>query len=114
MRKTLKDFYFGNIVPSERQMTANSKLKRAVDTVTRCESQLTERLAEPERTILTELVSAQHKIDSIEALENFVLGFRLGVRMMVDCMDEDDGDLKELTDNGKTKAIRRWHGTKTQ
>ena len=94
MRKTLEDFYFGNIVPSERQMTANSELRRAVDTVTRCESQLTERLEEPERALLTELVSAQHKIDSIGALENFILGFRLGVRMMVDCMDENDGDLK--------------------
>ena len=28
-------------------------------------------------------------------MENFVMGFRLGVRMMAECMDEDDGDTLE-------------------
>jgi len=37
---------------------------------------------------------SQHEIDSITALENFVLGFRLGVRMMAECMDENDGDIR--------------------
>ena len=33
-------------------------------------------------------------IDSITALENFILGFRLGVRLMAECMDENDGDIR--------------------
>ena len=27
------------------------------------------------------------------ALENFILGFRLGVRMILESLDEDDGNL---------------------
>ena len=96
MRKTLEDFYYGNITPCERQMVPGSELKRAADRVARCESQLLERLDETERALLTELVKAQHTIDSITALENFILGFRLGIRMMAECMDENDGSIREV------------------
>ncbi len=94
MRKTLKDFYFGNLTPSEGDVAANSNLRKAMVSVSRCESQLTEKLGGAERALLEDLIKAQHEIDNITALENFILGFRLGVRMMVECMDENDGDIK--------------------
>ena len=50
--------------------------------------------------ILTKLIRSQHDIDSITALENFILGFRLGVRMMAECMNENDGDTTEVSDRG--------------
>ena len=67
MRKTLESFYYGNIRPSGNQMTPNSDFQRAVDKAARCEKRLTERLGEAEKAILTELVRAQHDIDSITA-----------------------------------------------
>lgn len=100
MRKTLENFFYGNINPGEREMVPHSGLSRAVGRVTRCEQQLTERLGDAEQALLTELVKAQHEIDSITARENFILGFRLGVRMMAECMDDDDGDIREITDHG--------------
>ena len=100
MRKTLEDFYFGNISPNEQKMVPDSELKKAVDRVTRYESQLTERLGEDEQTILTKLIRPQHEINSITALENFILGFRMGARIMAECMDENDGDIREVTDHG--------------
>ena len=94
MRNTLEDLYFGNITPCEQQMTLDSELKRAVDRVAHYESQLTEQLDETEQTILTKLISSQHEIDSITARENFILGFRLGVRIMAECLDDNDGDIR--------------------
>ncbi|MDE6589848.1 MAG: hypothetical protein K2K53_05805 [Oscillospiraceae bacterium] len=94
MRKILEDFYYGNITPNEQQMAPDSELKRAIDRVTNCEGQLMERLGEADRAILEKLIRSQHEIDSITALENFILGYRLGVRMMAECMDEDDGDTR--------------------
>ena len=38
MRKTLEDFYYGNIVPCERQMAHGSELKKAADRVAHYES----------------------------------------------------------------------------
>ncbi len=93
MRRILEDFYLGNIVPYDKRMAANSELRRMVKQVSDCESQLTERLNAEEQKLLNVLINAQHEIDRITALENFILGFRLGVRLMAACMDEDDGDM---------------------
>ena len=94
MRKTLEDFYYGNITPCDQQMVPGSEMKRAVDRVSKCEEQLTELLDEEGRHILTRLTRSQQEIDSRTALENFILGFRLGIRLMAECMDENDGDIQ--------------------
>ena len=96
MRNILEDLYFGNINPNEQQMVSGSELKKAVDRVAHCESQLMEQLDENRQTILTKLIRSQHEIESITALENFILGFRLGVKIMAECMDENDGDTKSI------------------
>jgi len=93
MRKILEDLYFGNIAPYEKRMAASSELRRLAKRAADCESQLAERLNEEERQLLNVLTSAQQEIDSITVKENFILGFRLGVRLMAECMDEYDGDL---------------------
>ena len=94
MRNTLEDLYYGNITPNAQQAAPDSELKRAVDRVARFESQLTERLDEDGKTILAKLIESRDEIESITALENFILGFRLGVRLMAECMDNNDGDIK--------------------
>ena len=94
MRNTLEDLYYGNITPGAQQIAPNSELKRATDRVTRFESQLTERLDEDGQTILEKLMESQDEADSVTSLENFILGFRLGVRIMAESMDENDGDIK--------------------
>ena len=94
MRKTLEDLYYGNITPCEQQMIPGSELKRAVDRVAKCEEQLMGLLDEDGQHVLTRLVRSQHEINSITATENFILGFRLGVRLMAESLDDNDGEIK--------------------
>ena len=94
MRKTLEDLYYGNITPHAQDMAPGSELKQAVARVAPYESQLTEQLDEAGQTILTKLVRSQHEIDSITARENFILGFRLDIRIMAECLDDNDGDIR--------------------
>ena len=94
MRKTLEDLYYGNITPCEQQMIPGSELKQAVDRVAKCEEQLAELLDEEGKQTLTRLTRSQQEANSITATENFVLGFRLGVRLVTECMDDNDGDIK--------------------
>ena len=94
MRNTLEDLYYGNITPGQQQITPNSELKRATDRVARFESQLTERLDEDGKAILAKLIESKDEIESITALENFILGFRLGAKITMECMDGNDGDIK--------------------
>ena len=62
--------------------------------MTRFENQLSEQLSEAGQTILAKLIESQQEIDSITALENFILGFRLGAKLTMECMDENDGDIR--------------------
>ena len=94
MRNTLEDLYYGNITPNAQDMTPNSELKRATDRVTRFEKQLTEQLDEAGQAVLAKLIESQQEIDSITALENYILGFRLGAKIMMECMDNNDGDIR--------------------
>ena len=94
MRNILEALYYGNITPGVQRIAPNSELKRATDRVARFEGQLTERLDETGQTILAKFVESKDEAESITALENFILGFRLGARIMMECMDENDGDIK--------------------
>ena len=94
MRNTLEDLYYGNLTPGKQQLAPNSELKKATDRVTRFENQLTERLDEDGQTILAKLIESRDEIESITARENFILGFRLGTRLMAESMDENDGDIR--------------------
>ena len=90
MRKTLEDFYYGNIIPHEKRIPAKSELQRMVSRAAECENRLMELLDDEGKELLSVFTSAQQEIDSITAIDNFILGFRLGVRLMVECMDEND------------------------
>ena len=94
MRNTLENLYYGNITPGEQQMVHGSELQKAVDRVVRFESQLTERLDEDGQTILAKLIESQDEVESITALENFILGFRLGARITMECMDGNDDNIR--------------------
>ena len=43
--------------------------------------------------MLLRLLDAENEISSTMALENFILGFRLGMRTAMESLDEDDGSL---------------------
>ena len=94
MRKTLEDLYYGNITPHAQDMASGSELKQAVARVAHYESQLAEQLDEAGQETLTQLIRSQQDIDSITARDNFILGFRLGVRIMAECLDDNDGDIR--------------------
>ena len=100
MRNTLEDLYYGNITPGTQQITPNSELKRATDRVARFESKLADQLDEDGQTILTKLIESRDEVESITTRENFILGFRLGARITMECMDGNDGDIREVTDHG--------------
>ena len=48
------------------------------------------------KALLHRLVDAENEASSTIALENFILGFRLGMRLAIESLDEDDGSLTAL------------------
>lgn len=96
MRKTLEDLYYGNIRPYESKISAGSELQKMTRRVDECEAQISEVLDESGRHTLEVLTNAQQEINSITAVENFIIGFRLGARLIIACMDNSDGNTQEM------------------
>lgn len=96
MRKTLENFYYGNITPCDRQIESGSDLQRVMEKAERCEEKLTEQLKDEERSLLLNLLNAQNEISSTLAIEKFILGFRLGMRLAIESFDENDGCLTDI------------------
>ena len=96
MRKTLEELFYGNLTPNEQQIAPDSPLQQAMDQAEEYEEKLTALLEGEEKTMLLRLLNAENEIGSTLALENFILGFRLGMRLAIESLDEDDGSLSAL------------------
>ena len=93
MRKTLENLYYGNISPSEQQYVRSIKYDKAIRTVSEKEEQLKILLTEKEQVLLEEMVNAQITLNGITVEENFILGFRLGMRMGIEIMNDTDNSI---------------------
>ena len=100
MRDTLENLYFRNITPNDQIVKSGTALKKAMEQSAECEEKLTALLEDKEKTLLLRLINAENEIGSTMALENFILGFRLGVRMLLEALDEDDGSLIDPNKEG--------------
>ena len=103
MREILEDLYYGNITPHDRQIRSGTSLMKAMEQSRECEEQLTKLLEGEARSLLLRLINAENEIGSTLALENFILGFRLGTRLILEALDKDDGSLVELLRGDKRR-----------
>ena len=67
-----------------------------MDWAEQCEEKLTALLEGEEKILLLRLLNAENEISSTIALENFILGFRLGMRIAMESLGEDAGTIEEV------------------
>ena len=97
MRKMLEELFYGNINPNERQFIRNTDFDRAMRTISENEDNLTELLDGKEKKLFLDLVNAQSSVNGITAVEGFINGFRLGARIALEIMSDEDGCLRDIT-----------------
>ena len=101
MRDTLENLYFGNITPNDQIVKSGTALKKAMEQSAECEEKLTALLEDKEKALLLRLINAENEIGSTMALENFILGVRLGLQLTVEgLLGSDDGSLIEPNKEG--------------
>lgn len=86
MTKTLKDLYYGNLTLFDHPIPSGSPIRKLSAHLTQCETKLKERLDGEEKALLENLLKTQQDMDGVTAEENFILGFRLGVQLMAECL----------------------------
>ena len=83
-------------MPYDCQVRSRASLMKVMEQSRECEEQLTKLLEGEAHSLLLRLINAGNEIGSTLALENFILGFRPGTRLILEALDGDDSNLVEL------------------
>ncbi len=96
MRKILEDLYYGNIAPNAKTFSKNSPYAKAMDKLDKSDAYLQGVLDEEGKAMLKAFEDAQSEVSDIGIVEAFIDGFRLGAKLMLAALSEDDGELRPL------------------
>ena len=84
----IKSFYYGDIIPHEYSFSKDEHYRKAAKTLSDNEEKLNKALSGEELALFKELMDAVFKVNAAGDLENFRLGFSLGVRLIYDSVLE--------------------------
>lgn len=94
----LKDFFHGNLAHADQQMMPGSDVTRAVANLSDAENMLARAFPQELQPLMERFMEAQGKMDVIMAEANYIVGFRIGARLMMEILDDAHENLKPLTD----------------
>lgn len=93
----IEELYYGNINPNEKKVNRDTQLSKAIELFSKNENELMKKLSKDDKKLFNDMVNASDEISACMSVENFKIGFILGVRMMVDCFKEDgNSPLRDL------------------
>ena len=96
MRQILEALYYGNIHPNEKAFSKDTEFSMATKALEKSEAFLRGVLNEEGRSALEEYDAVNAKISGITYLECFIDGYRLGTRLTLAALSEDDGELHPI------------------
>ena len=82
----LDELYYGNINPNENRNRKHLPYEKAIKNLSDIESKLTKEVNGENLKLFNDLVNASDEINATSGVENFKIGFRLGVLMMCDSL----------------------------
>ncbi len=96
--KTLKEFYYGNLIPVDRQMIAGSEVSHVAAELAKLEKSLMETAGEYTIPLLKRYEETQSRLNSITAKVNYIDGFKTGARFMMEILDDTHENLKPISE----------------
>lgn len=94
--KLLTEFYYGNINPNEKQFIRGSDYEKTAKRLCKFEEQLVSRLDSESKTLFESLVKEQMELNGLTAEENFIYGFKLGMRMAMEVLCDESDNVKPI------------------
>ncbi|HIU57717.1 MAG TPA: hypothetical protein IAA61_07920 [Candidatus Ornithomonoglobus merdipullorum] len=86
----IEELYYGNIDPNRKKFDKNTQIAEALKLFCENESRLNEVLTGDDLRLFHDMVNAGDEITACTGVENFKIGFILGVRIMIDCFKSDE------------------------
>ena len=90
MKNFIKELYYGNIDPQARGFKNGSYLKKQMTILSESEALLTDRLTGNDKKLFLTFVNASDIILGESELDSFIVGFRLGARLILDTFVNSD------------------------
>ena len=99
MASFIEELYYGNINPNTKQFNLSSRYAKAMKTFCENEKILTKELSGDNLNLFNDLINAYDEITATSDIENFKLGFRLGVQMICDSLVFDENKIfRDITE----------------
>ena len=89
MKRTLIDLWYGNIDPQE-QAQANPQVPDLLKLLERNHDALCKTLNDDQKELLEKYQSCADEISGFCERDSFIYGFRLGMRLAIEVLTEDD------------------------
>ena len=89
MKNFIEELFYGNIDPQARGYTKDSKIRKVSDKTNDIEEQLTNKLNKEEKSLFLAFVNAHSELSAESSLDSFIVGFRLGARVIYDTFVND-------------------------
>ena len=86
--KTLEEFWYGNIEPSEYDVFPGKDYKEALRLVTRNEEKLQATMTDEQKELFARYMESQREFNAMAECLVFQSSFRLGARIMLEVMAE--------------------------
>ena len=87
--KIIEDLYYGRISPYEMSISAMPEYQKLKALADRNEDLLRESLSDEQKELLEKLIETVTDISSISERDMFMAGFRLGIKLMIDVMQDE-------------------------
>ena len=87
--KIIEDLYYGRIAPYEMNISATTEYQKLKALADRNEDLLRQTLSDEQKELLEKLIEFVTDISSISERDMFINGFRLGVKLMIDVMQDE-------------------------
>lgn len=90
MRKTLEALYFGNLHPTETSAHKKSRYWQVSKQANEAYDRVRETLSIEQQSLFDNFVTLQLSTQSEAELEAFILGYRIGTRLIIDSLTDGD------------------------
>lgn len=96
MDDILSDLYYGEITPIAMEFRRGSEYGKALAEITRLSDEIRKLLGPEHVALMDQLSSAQLQTIDISERERFILGFRLGAKVMISVLTGESDTFKML------------------
>lgn len=86
MRNIIKELYYGNITPCDRDIVKGGTYSHLLNLVTRNEDDLMQTLTQAQQETFEKFKDCVSELNDVNELTTFTIGFKLGMRLTLDVM----------------------------